>query len=197
MARKSTIKRLPGEIRSYIEAMLATGAQTLDELIADLQERFPAEAKAGTLPSRSAVHRYGQKLDRRLAAIKASTEAARLISEQAGDDKDTRSEALTALVQTELFEAILALQEADEPPPEGVTPEEAAAGRVDLLSKAAKNIATLSRSSVNLKQFQAKVEDEARKRLLAEQRAKLEAMPSKGGVTAETKAAIREALGIA
>ena len=140
MVRKSSISRLPAEIKSYIEAMLATGAQTLDELIADLQERFPAEARAGQLPSRSAVHRYGQKLDRRLAAIKASTEAARLISEQAGDSKDARSEALTALVQTELFEAILSLQEADDP---DVDTSE----RVGLLSSAAKNIATLSRSS--------------------------------------------------
>ncbi|MGA0610554.1 phage protein Gp27 family protein [Caldimonas sp. KR1-144] len=189
MARKSTISRLPAEIKSYIEAMLATGAQTLDELITDLQERFPAESKAGSLPSRSALGRYGQKLDRRLAAIRASTEAAKLIREQAGDDKDARSEALTALVQTELFEAILQLQDADDPDLEP-------GDRVAMLSSAAKNIATLSRSSVNLKKFQAEVEERARKQLLDEQRAKLEAMPNKGGVTAETKAAIREALGI-
>lgn len=189
MARKSSISRLPAEIKSYIEAMLATGAQTLDELISDLQERYPAEAKAGTLPSRSAVGRYGQKLDRRLSAIRASTEAAKLIQASAGDDKDARSEALTALVQTELFEAILDLQEASE---EDVSPED----RVALMSKAAKNIATLTRSSVNLKKFQAEVEEAARKKLLEEQRAKLEAMPNKGGVTADTKAAIREALGI-
>ena len=189
MGRKSTISRLPAEIKSYIEAMLATGAQTLDELISDLQERYPAEAKAGTLPSRSAVGRYGQKLDRRLSAIRASTEAAKLIQASAGDDKDARSEALTALVQTELFEAILDLQEASE---EDVSAED----RVELMSKAAKNIATLTRSSVNLKKFQAEVEEAARNKLLEEQRAKLEAMPNKGGVTADTKAKIREALGI-
>ena len=189
MVRKSSISRLPAEIKSYIEAMLATGAQTLDELIADLQERFPAEARAGQLPSRSAVHRYGQKLERRLSAIRASTEAAKLIQAQAGDDKDARSEALTALVQTELFEAILALQDADDP---DLDPGK----RVDMLSSAAKNIATLTRSSVNLKQFQAKVEKDTRDRLLAEQRAALDAMGSKGGVTEDTKRAIREALGI-
>lgn len=189
MGRKSTIARLPLEIKSYIEAMLATGSQTLDELIADLQGRFPAEARAGDLPSRSALHRYGSKLDRRLSAIRASTEAAKLIQAQAGDDKDARSEALTALVQTELFEAILSLQEADDP-------EVDHAERVAMLSSAAKNIATLTRSSVNLKEFQARVEDAARKKLLEEQRAKLEALGSKGGVTPETKAAIREALGI-
>ncbi|MBX9935048.1 MAG: DUF3486 family protein [Burkholderiaceae bacterium] len=193
MGRKSTISRLPPEIKTYIEAMLATGGQTLDELIADLRERFPAQAHAGDLPSRSAIGRYGQKLERRLSAIRASTEAAKLIQAQAGDDKDARSEALTALIQTELFEAILALQEADDlDDDKKIDPGE----RVGMLSTAAKNIATLTRSSVNLKQFQAKVEEEARQRLLQEQRAKLDAMDSKGGVTEETKLAIRAALGI-
>ncbi|MBB1601570.1 phage protein Gp27 family protein [Variovorax sp. UMC13] len=168
MARQSSIVRLPIDIKAYIEAMLATGAQTLDELIRDLQERFPAEAQAGTLPSRSAIHRYGSKLDRRLSAIKASTEAALLIRQHAGDSQDARSEALTALVQTELFEAILNLQEAQE--------EDVDAGdRVAMLSAAAKNIATLTRSSVNLKQFQAKVEEDTRRKVLEEQRVLQEA----------------------
>jgi hypothetical protein len=185
MPRKSSVHQLPTEVRAFIETAIAQGQVTLDELIAQLQERFVSEK----LPSRSAVHRYGQKLERRLSAIKASTEAARLISEQAGDDKDARSEALTALVQTELFEAILALQEADDP-------EVDHGDRIGMLSNAAKNIATLSRSSVNLKRFQSDVEEATRKKLLAEQAAKLDAMGNKGGVTAETKLAIRQALGI-
>jgi hypothetical protein len=188
MGRKSTVSRLPAEVKTYIEAMLATGAQTLDELIADLQGRYPAECKAGSLPSRSALQRYGSKLDRRLAAIKASTEAARMIREHAGDSQDARSEALTALVQTELFEAILALQDADDADDPGE--------RVGMLSAAAKNIATLTRSSVNLKKFQAEVEEATRKKLLEEQRAKLDALGNKGGVTEDTKRAIRDALGI-
>jgi len=193
MGRKSSIDRLDPEIKAYLLAMIATGSMTLNELIVDLQERFPAAAASGDLPSRSAVGRYGQKLERRLAAIRASTEAAKLIQAHAGDDKDARSEALTAMVQTELFEAILELQEADAEGDDAADPGE----RVALLSKAAKNIATLTRSSINLKEFQAKVEEATRKKLLEEQRAKIEAMPTKGGVTAETKAAIREALGIA
>lgn len=190
MARKSSISRLPEEIKGYITAMLATGAQSLDELIADLQERFPAAAASNALPSRSAIGRYGQNLDRRLSAIRASTEAAKMISAQAGDDKDARSEALTALVQTELFEAILNLQEAGE---DDIDPGD----RIGMLSAAAKNIATLTRSSVNLKKFQGEVEEATRKKLLAEQAAKLSAMSSKGGVTEDTKQAIREALGLA
>lgn len=189
MGRKSTISRLPSDVKSYIEGQLAEGRCTLDELIAALHQRYPSAQAAGDLPSRSAVHRYGQKLERRLSAIRASTEAAKIIQAQAGDNKDARSEALTALIQTELFEAILNLQENDDP---DMDPGD----RVGMLSTAAKNIATLTRSSVNLKQFQAKVEEETRRKLLDEQRAKLDALGNKGGVTAETKAAIREALGI-
>ena len=73
---------------------------------------------------------------------------------------------MTALVQTELFEAIIELQEADEETDSGK--------RVELLSKAVKNIATLARSSVNLKKFQAEAEERARRALLAQQDAKLQ-----------------------
>jgi hypothetical protein len=178
MGRKSSIDRLDPEIKAYLLAMIATGSMTLNELIIDLQERFPAAAASGDLPSRSAVGRYGQKLERRLAAIRASTEAAKLIQAHAGDDKDARSEALTAMVQTELFEAILELQEADAEGDEAADPGE----RVALLSKAAKNIATLTRSSINLKEFQAKVEEATRKKLLAEQEANLQEVAKAQGM---------------
>lgn len=177
MGRKSSIDRLDPEIKAYLLAMVATGSMTLNELIADLQTRYPAAAAAGDLPSRSAVGRYGQKLERRLAAIRASTEAAKLIQAHAGDDKDARSEALTAMVQTELFEAILELQEAD-----AESEDADPADRVALLSKAAKNIATLTRSSINLKEFQAKVEEATRKKLLAEQEANLQEVAKAQGM---------------
>ena len=188
MGRKSTIDRLDPEIKAYIQAMLASGSMTLDELIGDLQARFPAAAH--TLPSRSAVGRYGQKLERRLASVRATTEAMRLVREHAGDEMDARSEALMAMVQTELFEAMMALKEADDPDTDP-------AKRVALLSTAGKHLATLTSGSVRLKRYQAEAEERGRKKLLEEQRAKLEAMPNKGGVTADTKAKIREALGIA
>jgi YesN/AraC family two-component response regulator len=189
MGRKSSLDRLPDVIKSYIQGKLAKGNMTLDELIADLQQRFPEEAAAGELPSRSAVGRYGQQLESRLSAIRASTEAAKIIRDQVGDKEDARSEALIAMIQSELFESIMTLQEASEE-------EMPASERVGLLANAAKNIATLTRSSVTLKKYQAEAEERGRQKLLEEQKAKLAAMESKGGVTAETKAAIREALGI-
>lgn len=178
MTRKSSISRLPLEVKDHIERLLAADQHTLDEIIRDLEQHFPELAHAGDLPSRSAVHRYGAKLDRRLAAIRASTDAARLLQANVGDDKDARSEAVMAMVQTELFEAILMLQEADEP---GVDPS----ARIKLLSAAAKNIATLTRASINLKEFQAKIEDAARRKLLAEQEVSLQEVARAQGMDAD------------
>ena len=193
MGNKSSIDRLDPEIKGYIQAMLAAGSMTLNQLITDLREKFPVAAESGDLPSRSAVGRYGQKLERRLAAIRASTEAAKIIQAHAGDNKDARSEALTAMVQTELFEAILELQEAVDGD-DKLEPGE----RVTLLSKAAKNIATLTRSSVNLKEFQAKAEERARRAMLEELRAKAEDLGKDGqvDVAATLEQVIKAAYGI-
>lgn len=176
---RSSVSRQPAEIRAYIEGLLVDTRMTLDEKVIDLRQRFPDEAEAGELPSRSAMHRYGMKLERRLAAIRASTEAAKIIRAQAGDEMDARSEALTAMIQSELFESIITLQEAGD---EEMDPAE----RVGLLATAAKNIATLTRSSVALKKFQSEAEERARKKLIEEQRAKLDELGKSGEVDQDT-----------
>ena len=185
MGRKSTISRLPPEVKTYIEGRLAEGRMTLDELVADIQAQFPASKESGDLPSRAAVHRYGQKLERRLGAIRASTEAAKIIQAQAGDNEDARSEALTALIQTELFDSILALQEA--------TDEDDPGERAMMLAEIGKKIASMTNSSVNLKLFQSKVRD--RTKAAAEA---VEKIATKGGLSAESVQKLRrEILGIA
>lgn len=148
MPRRARIETdLPEDVRRWLDRALAngnfSGYERLEEL---LRER-------GFVISKSAIHRYGQKIERRLAAIRASTEACKLLADASPDDKDTRSEALTALIQTELFETIVNLQEATD---SDLDP----ADRVKMLSGAAKNIATLTRSSVGLKKFQAEVRRE-------------------------------------
>lgn len=185
MVRKSSILSLRPEVKAHIESRLASGDMTLDELIEDLHARFPEDTDA--LPSRSAVGRYGKNLSRRLDAIKASTEAARLIREHAGDEEDARSEALTAMVQTELFESILALQEASDE-------ETDQAERIGLLATAAKHIATLTRSSVYLKKFQVEAEERARRKLLAEQEQRLEEMRGADGMSEQLETRIRRIL---
>lgn len=95
--------------------------------------------------SRSAAHRYGSQIKRKLAAVKASTEAARLIAEAAPDDADLRSAAVISLVQSELFDLMVSLQEAGE----ADDPQQ----RVALMAKAARGVADLSRASVSQKKW--------------------------------------------
>jgi len=177
MARRSSIAKLPEDVRQWLERALAernfSGYAQLEGL---LRER-------GFELSKSAIHRHGQKVERRMAAIRASTEAAKLITEAAQDDQDARSEALHALVQTELFDTILNLQEAGD---KDLDPAE----RVKLLSAAAKNIATLTRASVNLKRFQTEV----RARLQAAS-ANVEKIARAGGLSDESVREMLKVLG--
>lgn len=145
-----------------------------------------ALAERGFQISKSAIHRYGQPLQRRLAAIKASTEAARIISDGAADDQDARSEAVIALIQTEMFEAIVNLQDAND---ETLDPIE----RMGIMSKVAKNIASLTTASIRQKQFKTEVRDRAKAAADA-----VASVAKKGGLTAEAVETIRrEILGIA
>lgn len=181
MGRRSTVEKLPEAVRRWLERALTeqgfTGYQELEALL----------RAQGYVISKSAIHRFGKKMESRFAAIKASTEAARMLTEGAADDQDARSEAVIALVQTEMFEAIVNLQEAtgDE--------ETDPAQRIGLLSSAAKNIATLARASVNQKKFRLEVQE--RTKAAADN---VEKLARKGGLSAETVQALRrEILGIA
>ena len=178
MAKRSTLATLPEAIRHAFERKLAeNGFANYTELTQWLHEQ-------GYEVSRSAVHRYGQQVERRYASIKASTEAARLIAEGATDEGDTRSEALVAMVQSELFEAMLEIGEME---------DLSAVDRFSMVAKAAKNIATLTSASTRLKEYQAKVK--AKVAAAADDVAK---QARKGGLSDEAAEAIRkQILGIA
>ena len=162
-----------------------------DSIISEGESMEEMLREKGYQIGKSSIHRYGQKIERRFAAIKASTEAARMLTEGASDDQDARSEAVIALVQTELFESIINLQEAGD---EDIDP----ADRIGLLSSAAKNIATLARASVNQKKFrleeQARIEREAREKLIAEQEEKLQELRGADGMSEQMEARIRRIL---
>jgi uncharacterized protein DUF3486 len=184
MGRQSSITALPEETRQALNRELAarnfSGYEALEDWLRD----------QGFEISKSAIHRYGQKIERRMQAIKASTEAAKMIVEAAGDDQDARSESVIALVQTEMFDSIIAIQEAgDEDGENKLTPAE----RLGMMSKAAKNIATLARASIAQKQFKTVVQ--ARASDIADKAARL---ASKGGLSPDAAAEIRKMiLGIA
>lgn len=182
MAKRSAITQLPPDIKSWLNSALAKGNFSGYEALAE-------ELKAqGFTISKSAVHRYGQNLEMKLAAIKASTEAAKAIADAAPDDADLRSSAVISLVQTETFDVLVRLQE--------MTQEDDPTERVKLLGKVAKAVAELSRASVNQKKWQVQMEAKIRdeERIKAAEDATTAAKQS--GASADTIRVIREALGV-
>ena len=171
MPPPSKIAQLDEDTRRELEAKIVSngfgGYVALAEWLAD----------KGYSIGKSAVGAYGQKLERRLSAIKTSTEAARLITAVAPDDADERSNAIISLVQTEIFESLLALQEAEEEPDP--------AKRIGILGDAAKNIAALTRASVTRNKWA----QEVRTKLDAA-REEVRKLATGAGVSAETMAAI-------
>lgn len=169
---------MPPAVRAWLDgALVANQFGEYEELSAILSEK-------GFAISKSSLHRYGTKLERRLAAIKASTEAANAIAAAAPDEADNRSNAIISLVQTEIFEALLAMQEAEEC--------DDPAARITVLGKAAKNIASLTNASVTRLKWATEVTTKAR--AAAEAVAKI---ATKGGLSAEAVAEIRkQVLGI-
>ncbi len=179
MAQRDKVSQLPDDIRRWLDQALAEGNfSDYEQLAAELKDR-------GYDISRSSVHRYGQRLERRLSAIKASTEAARAIAEAAPDDADHRSAAVISLVQSEMFELLLAFEESADLDP---------ASRVVMLSKAARGIADLARASLGQKRHEEQLRQRERERAAALAEKSLVGQ----GMSRESVDAIkREILGIA
>lgn len=154
MPPRNKISLLPPELRHAIDHILIeAGFAGYDEL-----EQTILDAHGISL-GKSTLHRYGQKLERRLSAIRASTEAARAIVEAAPDESDLRSAAVISLLQSSLFEAFIALGEAEN--------ETSPAERLKILALGSRAITDLSRAS------------QAQKKWAAEQKAKLDALAAR------------------
>jgi len=143
MPPPAKIALLPEETRAELDALLIRRAFSgYHDLAAWLAEQ-------GYEIGKTAIHAYGQGLKRRLAAVKDATSAVQLIHDAAPDDADHRSEAIMALVQTDMFNMLVALQEAEDADPRE---------RVRLLGGVARAIADLSRASIAQKKHAALVQ---------------------------------------
>jgi possible bacteriophage Mu GP27-like protein len=173
MPKRSTVKALPPAVKDWLDAALVgnnfSGYRELEE---ELKSR-------GFDISRSAVHRYGQALERRLASIRASTEAAKVISENISSEKGTQSDAILEMIQSEVFQALMQLEEIGE--------EDDPMKRLAALSFVGKNISPLIGASINLKKYQADVK--AKAQTAAKE---VEKIVKKGGLSADTADEIRQ-----
>ncbi len=179
MPPRSKVHSLPPELKEWLDnELMARGFSNYEQLAADLNAR-------GAQVSRSALQRYGSPFEKKLAQLKLAGEQARSLVDAVPDEEDKLGAAVIRMTQEKIFNLLMELD---------INPEE-----VDV-NKLFKNAAEIGKASVNQKRFsmeaRAAIKDEARRELLAEQKAQLDALGNKGGVTAETKLAIREALGI-
>jgi hypothetical protein len=173
MSRRSKIDQLGAEVRTRIEQDLISA--NFSGYKAKTQEYTEAGVDVGGV---GALHRYGQRLERKIAALKASTEAAQMIVAAVPDSQDARSQAVVGLVQTEVFEVLLALQEASQ--------EDDPGERVKLLSQAARAVADLSRASVHVKRFATEMQ--------AKTVAAVEQQATAAGLSGDVVALLRQAI---
>ena len=95
------IKKLPPDLKEELDRMFSEGTlHSCRQLAKWLGDN-------GFEISHAAIHKYGQKFERRLDAIRLATEQARIVCERFKDDDDEQMHgALMRMVQTRLFEVL-------------------------------------------------------------------------------------------
>ncbi len=94
------IKRMPEDLKAQLDQLLADGTfHSCRQLAKWLGDN-------GFEISHAAIHKYGQKFERRLDSIRMATEQARIVCEQFKNDDAQMQSALLRLVQTRLFEVL-------------------------------------------------------------------------------------------
>lgn len=182
MPSPSKIARLPVELRQWLHTAIVS--RGFGDIVA-LTEELNALCKEGGLAisiGKSAVGAESQKVKRAQEAIRATTEAARLMADSSRDDADVRGEAVMAMVQAETFELMLDIAKArDEADP---------SKQMKLLAKVAEAVSTLSRARVNQSKWRQEID--AKVKVAADNVANK--LKAKGGLSDAAIAEIRRSI---
>lgn len=136
MPQRPSVTQLPEDLRAELDRRLLTSSFSGYTALAEwLSEQ-------GYSISKSALHRYGQQFEARMAALQLATAQAKAIAEAVADDEGAMGEALTRLAQQKAFEVLLAMEET----PEGIS-----------LPALGRMIAELNRAGVAVKRYMAEV----------------------------------------
>lgn len=179
MGRKSTVAMQDDAILQEVHALIRKG-RTIDEITEALQA-------LGADVSRSATARYVKTERESMRQMVKAQSLARVWVEQFGKEPDGD----VGRLLPQMLEAIAHRTLDDMAESEATSPKE-----VHVMARALKDLSGTKRENINMELLLRKAREEERLQMLAEQKAALDAMPNKGGVTPATKAAIREALGI-
>lgn len=181
MAPRSKIAKLPEDMRTWLHKALVERAfgdiiPLTEELNAKLKE-----AGIAVYVGKSAVGAESQKVQRAQAALRATLEAAKVMSETAGNHGDLLGGQVMSMVQSQIFNLTLQAGELED--------EEDPARKVDLLGKIALASSRLSRATVNQDKWMSEIKASAR--AAAEKVAKL---AQAGGLRPETVDEIRSSI---
>lgn len=156
MARKSTIKRLPPQLRKELDRLLTSGQYTLDQVVAHLRTM-------GADVSRSAVGRYSQEFEEVAKHLRESREIAAGFARELGElPEGDMGQVLVELVRSVVFR--VAMRQTDKA--EDIAPIELAR-----LAKAVKDLASGAKTSVDM---EVKIKEQARREMAEETKATLE-----------------------
>lgn len=171
MPARSAIAALPAKTRKALEARLVQGGFSR---YTDLAQWLAGE---GFEISRSALHRFGKDFQARIDAIRKSTEMARALREQCGDDDGALNDASLRMAQRLLFDVLQQIEASDIESIE--------------IPKLVRALADLSRASVTQKKWQQEYDEKlaARAEAAAE---KAESIARSGGLSEDGVRAIRE-----
>jgi hypothetical protein len=169
MPPRSKVASLPKAVKAWLDKALAENSfSEYESLAAELSAQ-------GFSISKSALHRYGQDFETKLANLKIASEQARAVVAAAPDEEGAVNEALMRMVQEQLFTLLMA-----------------GGDKLDL-PKVAKAVAELSRASVVQKKWHAEFREKAEAAA-----SRVEKIAKKGGLNAATVDEIRrEILGMA
>ncbi len=174
MGRKSSIERLPKPIRDRVGALIRDNRLTLDEIVDELRVKF------GAAPSRSAIGRHKQTLDKALSKQREMTAISEVWVREFKDAPEGKmGRMVLELLRTVAMQSALHAHEK-----ETVDPKDVAnlARAVHLIESAGK------RETEN----RAMLRDELRRELLAEQTEKLDGIAATGKFNPELLARIRQ-----
>ena len=181
MPRPSKIAKLPAELRAWLhKAIVERGFGDIVALTEELNT-LCKEGGVAISVGKSAVGVESQRIKRAQEAIRATTEAARLIAETSPDEGDNRSAGAMAIVQSEVFDLLLQIRESED-----ITDP---LQRLGVMNEAALGLSRLSRSRVNQARWNNEVEGKAK--AAADKVSKL---AKKGGMDAKTVAEIRASI---
>ena len=177
MGRRSSIDRLPPQIREEADAALKRGA-TIEEIVELLQG-------LGADVSRSAVGRYSKRYRDLADRTREITAISKAFASEFGDADDKRATLPIQLLHTLITRVVMKLGAGEEV---DISPMD-----LHFIARAVKDGAGAAKTDVDRI---AKIKEEARKEAFAEAQRVVKETGRRAGATEETIAAIYDALGV-